>query len=78
MTIWNDRAISCVAVSVMSEVASAVQTKIGMRKWVMPFARWRTMVAITFKPPKIDDNPNRYTPKKNICIPSGACALSGG
>jgi hypothetical protein len=44
MTNWNERPINCVAVKEMSEVATAPQTKIGMRKAVMPRARMRKTV----------------------------------
>ena len=62
----------------MSEVASAAHTRIGMRKAVMPFARIRSTVAIRFRPPRMEDHPAVNTPRKNICVPTGPRAESGG
>src|SRR3990172_7166336 len=77
-TIWNERPMNCVAVRPMRAVASAAHTKIGMRQAVIPGARIRTVVTMMFSEPRMDERPIRYTPQKNICIPSGARALSGG
>jgi hypothetical protein len=70
--------MSCVAVSWISAVAKAAHTKIGMRNIVMPGARRRSVVTITFSEPRMDDRPTRYTPTKNISMPMGARTLSGG
>src|SRR3972149_6296639 len=66
MTNWNERPINCVAVNAMMDVATAAQTQIGIRKAVMPLARIRITVAITFNAPRIDDQPAEITPRKNI------------
>ncbi len=78
ITSWNDRPINCVAVKAISEVAMEAQTKIGMRKATMPLARMRTTVAIRLSAPRMEDQPATNTPRKNICIPMGAFAESGG
>src|SRR6266511_746505 len=78
MTNWNERLINWVAVSAMIEVAIDAHTKIGRRMAVIPFARIRMTVAMTFAEPRMDDQPAVKTPRKNICIPTGARAERGG
>ena len=62
----------------MIDVATAAHTKIGNRKAVIPFARILKTVTIRLRPPRIEDQPATNTPIKNICIPTGALADSGG
>jgi hypothetical protein len=50
----------------------------GIRNIFMPFARFFRMVAIRFNAPRMEDQPLKNTPTKNICMPSGARRLRGG
>ena len=60
------------------EVAIAAHTRIGMRNAVMPLALRRSVVAIRFNPPRMEDQPAVNTPRKNIWVPTGPRADSGG
>ena len=74
-----ERPINWVAVKEIIIVAKTDQTKIGILNQVIPGALIRTMVVIRFKPPRIDERPIRYTPRKNIEKPIFArFSLSGG
>ena len=48
------------------------------RMAIIPLARIRITVAMTFNEPRIDDHPAVKTARKNICIPTGARADKGG
>src|SRR5664279_4896944 len=67
-----------VAVKLIMEVATAAQTKIGIRKASIPLARIRSTVTSKLSAPRMDDQPASQTPIKNICIPIGAFTESGG
>ncbi len=56
----------------------AAQTKIGRRKGVIPLVRRRMTVARMFSALRMEEKLERETPRKNICIPSGARTESGG
>jgi len=66
MDIWKASPINCVAVRLMTEVAMAAQTKIGMRKGVMPLARSRITEARIFSALRMEEKLERETPRKNI------------
>ena len=78
MTMMNDRAMSWVAVRVMTLVARMPHDRMGMRNSDMPGARMVRMVVRMLTAPVMDEMPKKKTDAKYICMPRGAWALRGG
>ena len=59
-----------VASRIRVAVTSTVQTRIGMRKRVIPGARILKMVAMKFTEPRIDAVPTRSSPTSHRSVPT--------
>jgi len=68
-TVW-------VEVNWMIDAATAPQTKMGIRKRVMPLARIVATVTSRLAEPAMDEKPTTQKPSRNSTIPTGARRLS--
>ena len=66
----------CVAVNWMMEVATAAQTKMGIRKRDMPLARIVATVTSRLAEPAMELKPTIQKPSRNSTMPTGARRLS--
>ncbi len=66
----------CVAVNWMIEVATAAQTKMGMRNKVIPLARIVATVTSKLADPAIELKPTIQKPSRKSTMPTGARRLS--